>query len=132
MNNKITINFPHATFKPLSKTLIDLLLKRTFEYLYFDVIKKYSDFIAFNLKDTKYEVKIVEISRKLVDDGWNLSLQELSEINLPIFMLEKGYSTILISGVESGDQNFIGIMLSTDNLPELQKVKRNIKSLARI
>ena len=119
MVNEIIPEIKEMVFPPLSKTLLESVLKRTLEYDLTEHVLAMEAWHVVSYASLDHRKAMQDIALRLMEDAWYLLSKEPSDNGVPVLVFQKERVNILLAGARTGDLGMVVVMITAGSKPDL-------------
>jgi hypothetical protein len=129
MTNDMVPEIKEMAFPPLSKALLESVLKRTLEYDCTDHVLAIEAWQVLARAMLDYRKVMQDIALLLLGDTWYLLSKEPSDNGVPVLVFQKERANVLLAGASSGGQGMVVIMVTAGSKPDLAFAAKTIEKV---
>ncbi|MBN2153010.1 MAG: hypothetical protein JW839_16275, partial [Candidatus Lokiarchaeota archaeon] len=118
MANNIAPEIKKMSFQPLSKSLLEGVLKRTLEYDCTDNVLAARAWRVVSGVMLDYRKAMQAIASLLTSEGWDVLSTEPSNNGVPVLVLQKGRANVLIAGASAGELGMVVLLGTAGSKPD--------------
>jgi hypothetical protein len=119
MKNDMVPEIKEMAFPPLSRSLLESVLKRTLEYDLTEHVLAIEAWKMVSGAMLDFRKVMQDIAMLLMRDTWYLLSKEPSDNGVPVLVFQKERVNILLAGARSGDLGMVVIMITAGSKPDL-------------
>ncbi len=119
MANNLAPEIKEISFSPLSKELLESMLKRTIEYDCTDHVLAMEAWQVVSGTKLDYRKVMQDMAVRLLGDTWYLQSKEPSNNGVPVLVFQKERVNLLLAGASSGDLGMVVVLVTASSKPDL-------------
>ncbi|NMC07696.1 MAG: hypothetical protein GYA24_20955 [Candidatus Lokiarchaeota archaeon] len=119
------------TFRPLPKTLLESMLKRTLEYDCTDHVLANEAWQVIAGAELDYRKVMRDAARSFMDDAWYLISVEPANSGVPVLVFQKERVNMLLAGAIAGSQSMVVILITAASKQDLAFAGKSIERIVR-
>jgi hypothetical protein len=119
MANEMVPEIKEMAFPPLSKALLESVLKRTLEYDCTEHVHAIEAWQLVSGAKVDYRKVMQDIAVLLLGDTWYLISKEPSDNGVPVLVFQKERVNMLLAGASSGGQGMVVVMITAASKPDI-------------
>nr|MDO8083574.1 hypothetical protein [Candidatus Sigynarchaeum springense] len=129
MKNDLTPEIKEISFLPLSKALLESVLKRTIEYDCTDHVLAMEAWQVLSGPTLDYRKSMQDIAVLLLGDTWNMISKEPSDNGVPVLVFQKDRVNMLFAGARSGDLGMVVVMITAASKSDLALAAKTMEKI---
>jgi hypothetical protein len=129
MTNDMVPEIKEMAFPPLSKALLESVLKRTLEYDCTEHVLAIEAWQVVSGAMLDYRKAMRDIALVLLGDTWYLLSKDPSDNGVPVLVFQKERVNVLLAGASSGGQGMVVVMITAGSKPDLAFAAKTIEKV---